>query len=161
MSAISQTAIPQKAKPVLPAHLANPITHSIWSATSKQVGVVSVNGTNVRHPVARSASTLPVQPLPSSTQPNQPPSLPPACGFVLDGEIDVFGLSTLKGMLRSWHCPAPPGIGPTSASSPAIFQTVTAQQQIQITDIFPPVLDTPLKDLQLANVVITFQSHTL
>lgn len=151
-------AVNAAVKSVLPAHLADPQTHSIWNAVAKSADAVQVNGATIRSPVVLQAPAE-ARSLPSDAQTIDADSLPPAQGFVLGGDLDVFGVQALKGAIRSWHGPPPASAGQTSA--PPVYQHVTLDKSCAISDIFPAVADTIFKEFELANVTFTYQSAVL
>jgi hypothetical protein len=150
--------LPPNTTSTLPAHLASPETHKVWSAVAQNAREVQVHGTTVRNPVVFQAPADTSRSLPTDSKPVDT-ELPPAEGFILGGDLDVFKIEKLKGTLRSWHGPAPTSVGRTLTSP--VFQHVTLNQSCQVSDLFPSVVDTVFNAIKLDNVMFTYQNYAL
>lgn len=148
---------PSSATSQLSANVANPMVLKVWNAIGQ--------GTSVQIDGAVVNSPTPMKP-PNSTSvpstdglPKTPDPLPPSEGFIVEGNITVFGL--LEGSLRSWHGPPPASVGTVSASTPPVFQQAMLNAQHQVSDLLPGVAGTMFKYISLQNVLITYQNYIL
>ncbi len=86
------------------------------------------------------------------------PTTPPPEGFILSGNLDLFGLNDFEVSVWSWHGPPPAGV--------VVGSEVPVYQQVEVGTIRPamfiPLLNgTPLGDFELRNVLITYQNYDL
>ncbi|KAK7047573.1 hypothetical protein VNI00_006341 [Paramarasmius palmivorus] len=132
----------------IPDYFDIPVNRDAWVAASNEAPVFQLGDTKVRNPTVMETSSRPRRsPLPAS---------PPKEGFVMEGEIDLFGLPELKGKLKSWHGPPPPEI--EVGDQPPICQQVQIDD-LPIVTMIPWVKGTPLEKAHLSNVVVTYQEY--
>ncbi|EEB94049.1 hypothetical protein MPER_07208 [Moniliophthora perniciosa FA553] len=95
---------------------------------------------------------------PSDEEPEEEPvsDKPPEDGFVIEGEIDLFGITELKATLKSWHGPPPAEI------EVGVEVPICQQAEIETVPIFkflPWVAGTPLEKAHLTSVTFTYQNY--
>ncbi|ESK84263.1 chromosome segregation atpases-like protein, partial [Moniliophthora roreri MCA 2997] len=144
-----------------PDYFKIPLHRDAWLAAHNQDTVFQMGNTEVRNPKLMQPPSRPrrspAEGQPSDEEPEAPPSdAPPEGGFVLEGEIDLFGISELKATLKSWHGPPPEEI--------EVGEEVPICEQAEIDDVsifafLPWVAGTPLEKAHLSNVTFTYQNY--
>jgi hypothetical protein len=149
---------PQVSNNALPAHVADPTSHKIWTAILKGAKQVVVHGLTVLNP-KEEKEPIPSdgsQPLPTVTPTKDLPSVE---GFVLTGDIVLFKNQKLEATYRSWHGPTPSHLaGKTRRPT---FQHVSLKNSCLVSDVFPHVAAPVLSGIELDNVLLTYQNCAL
>ena len=122
---------------------------SHWAQTSRETGI------KISNPVCLSAATdTPRADVPGGTEPH-----PPLEGFVLQGETDLFGVSSLTARFTSWQGPPPPTVSVPKDVVPAYHQAEI--DSLRVTSFLPLLASTPWADFELNKVLIIFQNAQL
>lgn len=87
-----------------------------------------------------------------------PPSLPPQEGFVVIGDITLFGISDVKAQLEIWEGPAPAGITILPNQPPSIEQA-TVLGDIRISSLLPFLKDSELNRFTFRDVTFYHQNY--
>lgn len=128
-----------------------PIHQVAWNAISKGLPFVKLGDTRISNP--RLELPRDIEPISSHSR------TPPPTGFVLGGTIYLFGLEKYPVHLRSWHGPSRFLARFLTGGNP-IYQVCTIKT-IPASEIIPLLADTPVKDLLLREVSITYQNYSL
>ena len=133
--------------------MTHPLHQNAWDAASKQLDSVMLGNTSITHPVVKQEILRDCTR--HTTDPY--PLTPPASGFVLAGDIQVFG-SAHSAKFESWHGPTPLGV---VVRSDVPFYQHAIIGQIHLSELFPLLAETPFKDFALQNVIFTYQNCVL
>ena len=95
-----------------------------------------------------------IPPLPIPALPNTPP---PITGFILKGEIPLFGNPELVARFEVWQGPPPPGI--VIGRDPPIFERATLKQDFHLSLLVPDLRDTAFDKIIFRNVTFFHQNY--
>ena len=123
---------------------------SHWAQISRKTGI------KVRNPVCLPAADRKKREVPGA---GDPKPHPPLDGFVLQGEIELFGVPTLIAQFTSWQGPPPPTVVIPKDITPTYHQAKI--DHLRVTDFVPLLAGTSWKDFQLDQVLVIFQNAQL
>ncbi|KAI5988743.1 hypothetical protein EDD15DRAFT_2462463 [Pisolithus albus] len=118
---------------------------SHWAQTSRKTGI------KISNPVCLPAADIQLAEVPGGTEPH-----PPLDGFVLQGETDLFGVSSLTARFTSWQGPPPPTVSVPKDVIPAYHQAEI--NSLRVTSFLPLLANTPWADFELNQVLVIFQN---
>ncbi|PVF94618.1 hypothetical protein CPB86DRAFT_712792 [Serendipita vermifera] len=87
-----------------------------------------------------------------------PDSLPPPQGFLVVGNIDLFGVSSVKAQLEVWQGPAPAGIT-VQPNKPAAFERATIGGDLRLSTIIPRLSGSEYDLFTFRNVTFMHQNY--
>lgn len=139
----------------------HPRLMATWTAAAdSSITQTIINGTTISNPtVVTQSNQLPL------AKDGDPVSMdtvditaihPPPEGFVLAGEVKLFG-GKEEATLYSYHAPIPTYIVIDPKVSP-IFQIVTVDS-MKLSDFIPSIVGTPFDVLNFENITITHQNY--
>ncbi|PVF92097.1 hypothetical protein CPB86DRAFT_239611 [Serendipita vermifera] len=99
---------------------------------------------------AAAAATLPVV--------LAPDSLPPPQGFLVVGNIDLFGASAVKAQLEVWQGPAPADIS-VQPNQPAAFERATISGDLRLSTLIPSLSGSEYDRITFRNVTFMHQNY--
>ncbi len=130
----------------------NPRHVLAWNAITKGQEHVHLGDLKLRNPTqVREDMSLP--------PPNSLPATPPPEGFILSGNLDLFGLKDYDVSVWSWHGPTPASV--VIGSDVPVYQQVKVDTILRPASFIPLLEGTPLGDFELRNVLITYQNYNL
>ncbi|PVF92098.1 hypothetical protein CPB86DRAFT_844605 [Serendipita vermifera] len=87
-----------------------------------------------------------------------PDSLPPPQGFLVVGNIDLFGVSAVKAQLEVWQGPAPAGIT-VQPNKPAAFERATIGGDLRLSTLIPRLSGSEYDRVTFRNVTFMHQNY--
>jgi hypothetical protein len=165
-TAVTSVALPAE-RPIREPMLA-------WCAATAQLPFVTIRNVKISNPtvaqslhaVAPSSRVLasvdaaddPQPPkIPPLPMPGSPNTLPPTTGFILKGEIALFGNPELVAQFEVWQGPPPPGI--VIGRDPPIFERATLKQDFHLSLLVPDLRDTAFDKIIFRNVTFFHQNY--
>ncbi|CAE6440418.1 unnamed protein product, partial [Rhizoctonia solani] len=169
---INNPAIPEapsddepEAKPILRVIGADPLFSPVTDgAPVKAVRVVHLKLPSTQRQVGKDALAAPAQPRiqqlllsPILADPVAP-SQPPEGGFVVVGDIDLFGVSSLNATFEKWEGPAPPDVVILPDRAAAI-ERATLSEDFHFSSIITALQGTAFDAITFRNVSIYHQNY--
>ncbi|KAI0643226.1 hypothetical protein C8Q79DRAFT_915601 [Trametes meyenii] len=143
LGAISAHAFSVKHSGVFVTH---PRTHTAWRSIIQNASHVTLGDVRLENPrLAQNGNDI-----------GEPTDAPPSTGFMLEGNIKLFGIEKYDVALQSWHGPPPPGID--VGSDIPVYQRVQLQDAC-LCDLVPLLEGTPFADIEFTNITITYQNY--
>lgn len=87
-----------------------------------------------------------------------PVTYPPNEGFVLVGEIELFGQSKLRAKFEKWEGPAPPGVV-VLPGTPASVESASLSDDFHLSAIIPSLEGTAFDDITFRKVTVFHQNY--
>lgn len=125
----------------------NPIAAQVHSVVAP---VTLLNTSNV------AVSVESTSPLPAVTTLE---SLPPSSGFVLSGDIPLFGRDDLIAQLEIWQGPAPAGVV-VRPGLPVAVSRATITSDVCLSSLISELKDTPFDKIRFRNVSVYYQNYS-
>jgi hypothetical protein len=145
-------------------HLRNPkVLQSpspLEETLESRMGTLGIKETGERLLVTASTRITP-QATPSSTAlpiVAAPSSLPPSQGFVVIGDIELFGVSDAKAQLEIWEGPAPDGIT-VQPNEPPSIERASITGDLHLSSIIPLLSGSKFDRITFRNIVVYHQNY--
>ncbi|KZT39494.1 hypothetical protein SISSUDRAFT_1061095 [Sistotremastrum suecicum HHB10207 ss-3] len=139
--------------------------HVAWNAVANGDDSTTVHGATISSPSItfqppdRILSKLPTQPTDDerSKVPDATSEHPPPEGFILNGTIELFGISGLKADFYSHHGPVSAAVDLTDGTIP-IYQAALLDEDLRLSTIFPEFSGTDFNVFNFKETTFTYQN---
>ncbi len=95
---------------------------------------------------------------PAALASSSPVTFPPKEGFVLVGELELFGQSNLRAKFEKWEGPPPPGVV-VLPGTPASVESASLTDDFHLSSIVPSLEGTAFDDITFRNVTVFHQNY--
>ncbi|PVF91963.1 hypothetical protein CPB86DRAFT_718410 [Serendipita vermifera] len=158
----------------------------LWQAANAGVSSMAIRGIRLSEPKVAQPPTIPDKPLNTDVPTSDflihtplitrsgnfarrgagemlpivlaPDSLPPPQGFLVVGNIDLFGVSAVKAQLEVWQGPAPADII-VQPNKPAAFECATIGGDLRLSTLIPRLSGSEYDRITLRNVTFMHQNY--
>ncbi|PVF91964.1 hypothetical protein CPB86DRAFT_718414 [Serendipita vermifera] len=158
----------------------------LWQAANGGISSMTIRGIRLSEPKVAQRPTIPNKPLHSDVLTSEslvhsplitrsrnlvrhaadaalpvvlaPDTLPPPQGFLVVGNIDLFGLSAVKAQLEVWHGPAPAGII-VQPNKPAAFERATIGGDLRLSTLIPRLSGSEYDRVTFRNMTFMHQNY--